>query len=157
MAWFCQDGDGQVTQWFVQRGCNVSQVGFQRQVQVDGPFCARTDNQLFHVHVWRVQETAFIAYSQHRQRIRLAHCRHTRAFDRIDGDVDRITVAGSDFLADKQHRRFINLTLANHDGAVDVDLVEHNTHGVHRRAISGIFIAAAQPFIASQRGRFGHA
>ncbi len=34
--------------------------------------------------------------------------------------------------------------------------VEHDTHGVDRRAVRGIFIAASQPFVASQRRRFGH-
>ena len=157
MAWLGQNGDGQFTQRLIECSGNVMQVGFQRQVQVDRPFCAWADNQLFHVHVWRVQEAAFIANSQYGQRVCLTHCRHACAFDRIDGDVDRITKTGPDFLTDKQHRCFIDLTLANHDGAVDIDLVEHNTHGVYRRAVSGIFVAAAQPFIASQRGRFGHA
>jgi hypothetical protein len=51
-------------------------------------------------------------------------------------------------------RRF---PFANHDGAVDIDLVKHNAHGVNGSTVGGIFVAATQPLIASQRRCFGHA
>ena len=119
------------------------QVFRQRQVQIDGALRSRADNQLFHVHIWRIQETALIAYRHDRQRVRLTHRRHAGAFDGIDGDIYRIAVAGTDALANVQHRRFVDFAFANHDSAVDVDQVEHNAHGVDGGAVGGIFITAA--------------
>ncbi len=156
MTRFCQNGHGQIAKRFTQRIRDVAQVIRQRQIEIDRPFGARTDNQFFHIHIGRIQETAFIADRQHRQRVRLTHRRHARALNRIDGDIYRIAVAGTDFLADIEHRGLVDFAFANHDGAVNVDLVEHDTHGVDRRAVRGIFIAASQPFVASQRRRFGH-
>ena len=155
MTRFGQNGDGQLGQRFIQRRCDITQVLRQRQIEVNRPFCPWTDNQFFHVHVRRVQEAAFIADRHHRQRIGLAHGRHARPFDRVNGDIHRITVAGADLLTDIQHRRFIDFTFANYDGAVDINQVEHNAHGVDGGAVGGIFIAAAQPFIACQRGSLG--
>ncbi len=40
----------------------------------------------------------------------------------IDGDIyRRIAVAGTDFLADIEHRGLVDFAFANHDGAVNVD------------------------------------
>ena len=119
------------------------QVLRQRQVHIDGAFRPRADDQLFHVHIRCVQEAALIAYRHDRQRVRLAHRRHTGTFDGIDSDIYRIAVAGTDALADVQHRCFVDFAFANHDSAVDVDQVEHNAHGVDGGAVGGIFITAA--------------
>ena len=48
-----------------------------------------------------------------------------RSVDRVDGNVHRGAVAGSDGLADVEHRGFVLLALADDDDAVDVDLAEH--------------------------------
>ena len=126
-------------------------------VTVDAAFRLRADDQLFHVHVRRVEEAALIAYRQHCQGVGLAHGGHARAFNRIDGNIHRIAAAGTDPLADKQHRRLVNFAFANHDGTVDIDLIQHDAHGVDCRAVGGIFIAAPQPLVAGQRGGLGHA
>lgn len=49
----------------------------------------------------------------------------------------------TDFFTNVEHRCFVDFTFTNDDGAVNVDLVEHNTHGVYRRAVRGVFIAAS--------------
>src|SRR5262245_65174325 len=48
---------------------------------------------------------------------------------------------GADFLANEQHRRFVDLTLANDDGAVDRQLVEFAAHGVDRSLIGCLVLA----------------
>ena len=155
MARFRQHGDGQLAQRLVQGAGDIVQVLFQRQIKVDSAFSARADDQLFHIHIRRVEEAALIADRHHRQGVGLAHRRHAGAFDGIDGDIYRIALAGTHFFADIKHRRFIDFALADDDGAVDIDEVKHNAHGVNRCAVGGILIAAAQPFIARQRGGFG--
>ena len=155
MARFRQHGDGQLAQRLVQRAGDIAQVLFQRQIEIDSAFSAWADNQLFHIHIRRVEEAAFIADRHHCQGISLAHRRHPSTFDGIDGDIHRIALAGAHFFADIEHRRFIDFALADNDGAVDIDEVKHNAHGVNRCAVGGVFIAAAKPFIARQRGGFG--
>ena len=53
---FCQYGDGQFGQRFVQRAGNVRQIFRQRQIQINRASGARTDGDFFHVHVRRVEE-----------------------------------------------------------------------------------------------------
>ena len=53
---------------------------------------------------------------------------------------------GADLLADEQHRRLVHLALADHHRAVDRQLVELAPHGIDRRLIGGLLLAApAQP------------
>ena len=85
----------------------------------------------------------------------LAHKR--RAFERIDGDVDLRPRHGADLLADEQHRRLVELALADHHGAVDRQLVELAPHGVDRGLVGGLFLAAAAQPRGGDRGAFGHA
>ena len=66
VARFRQNGDGEFAKGFAQGFGDVVQVLFQRQAKVDCAFCARTDNQLFHVHIRRVEEATLIAHGQHR-------------------------------------------------------------------------------------------
>jgi hypothetical protein len=53
-------------------------------------------------------------------------------------------VAGADLLADVEHRRLVALALADHHGALDVEQVELGAHGVHRRLIRGLLVAAPE-------------
>lgn len=65
--------------------------------------------------------------------------------------------AGADLFADIQHRCFVDLAFADHDAAIDIHFVEHDAHGVDRRTVGGVLVAASQPFVARQRGGFGNA
>ena len=143
MAWFSQNCYRKFAQRFAERRRNIAQVIRQRQIQINGAFGSRSDDQLLHIHIWRIEEAAFIANSQHRQRVSLAHRRHACAFNRINSNIYRIAATGTDFFTNVEHRCFVDFTFTNDDGAVNVDLVEHNTHGVYRRAVRGVFIAAS--------------
>jgi hypothetical protein len=63
----------------------------------------------------------------------------------------------TNLLADEQHRRFVHLALADHDGAVDRQLVQFAPHRVDRRLIGRLVLAVP----AQTRGRhcraLGHA
>ena len=83
-----------------------------------------------------MQEAAGIRGGQHRDRVVLAESTQVGAFERIDSDVDRrIPVAVgrrralADLFADVEHRRFVAFALANHDRAVDGQLVHRLPHG----------------------------
>ncbi len=105
------------------------------------PFAPGPTISFFHIHIRRVEEAAFIANRHHRQRVGLTHGRHAGTFNRIDGDIYRVAFAGTHFFADIEHRRFIDFALADDDGAVDIDEVKHNAHGVNRCAVGGIFLS----------------
>ena len=66
-----------------------------------------------------------------------------RAFQRIDRDVDLEAALGADLFADEQHRRLVQLALADHDSTVDRQIVELAAHGVDGGLIGGLFFAAA--------------
>ena len=65
-----------------------------------------------------------------------------RSLKRIDGDVDLGAGLITDFLADEQHRRLVHLTLPDHHGAVDRQLVEFAPHRVDSSLVGGLFRAA---------------
>ena len=67
-----------------------------------------------------------------------------RAFERIEGDVD-FRSARADFFADIEHRRFVTLAFADHHRAIDRERIESLAHGIDRRLIGGLLIAAAGP------------
>lgn len=67
-----------------------------------------------------------------------------------------IVVACTDFLADIECRGLVDFAFVNHDGVVNIDPVEHDTHGVNSRAVYSIFITESKPFGANQRRRFGY-
>ena len=66
-------------------------------------------------------------------------------------------VLRADLLADEQHRRLVALALADHHGAVDRQLVELAPHGVDRRLVGGLLVAAAAQPRRRHRGALGHA
>ena len=57
------------------------------------------------------------------------------ALERVDRDVHLGRRAVADPLAVVEHRRLVLLALADHHDAVHRDRVEHQPHGVHRRAV----------------------
>ena len=80
-----------------------------------------------------------------------------RALQRIDRNVDLEPAFGADLLADEQHRRFVHLAFADHDRAVDRQLVELAPHGVDRGLVGGLFVAAAAQPRRIDRRALGHA
>ena len=63
----------------------------------------------------------------------------------------------ADLLADVEHRRFVALAFADHDGAGDRQRVERLAHGFDGGVVGGMFVAAADLFGGSNRCGFGHA
>lgn len=63
---------------------------------------------------------------------------HTGSFDGIDGNIHRSDGASTDRFTDIEHVRFVNLTLAYHDAAIDRHLIQDNAHGLNRGVILGI-------------------
>ena len=127
-------------------GQAVDIVG-RRRIKLDHAFGkARTDGDLLHVDVGRMEQRAAIRHRHGRDRARHVLGAQRRALQRIDGDVDLRAGIHSDLLADEQHRRFVALALADHDGAFDRQLVELAAHRVDRGLVGCLLVAvAAQP------------
>ena len=77
-------------------------------------------------------------------------------FQRIDGDI-HLGAALADLLADIEHWRLVHLAFADDDGAGDGDAVEGMAHGLHRRAVGFVLVAAAGPLRGRDGGGLGDA
>jgi hypothetical protein len=58
--------------------------------------------------------------------------------------------------ADKEHRGLIALALADHDRAIDGQLVELAPHGIDRRLVGSLLIAPAAQTGGRHRSTLGH-
>ena len=65
-------------------------------------------------------------------------------------------ILGADLLADEQHRRLVDLPLADHHGAVDRQLVELAPHGIDRGLIGGLVLAVTAQARRGDRRTLGH-
>ena len=125
-----------------------------RRVEVDHVLgIAGPDRDLVHIDVGRVQQCAALGDGDGGDGARHVLGAQRRAFQRIDRDVDLEAALGADLLADEQHRRFVHLAFADHHRAVDRQIVELAPHGVDRRLIGRLLLAAA----AQPRGIDGRA
>ena len=115
-----------------------------------------------------MQESALLGRRKHGNRVCGTGRAEIRSFERIDGDVDLVETHGfragdvlrvhhADFFADVEHRRFVALALADDDRPADVQRVERLAHGVDRRLIRALFVAAAHQARRSHRRRLGEA
>ncbi|EIR40315.1 hypothetical protein YPPY11_0268 [Yersinia pestis PY-11] len=59
-------------------------------------------------------------------------------------------------LANKQHWGFVDLAFTNNNPPINIDLIEHDAHCLHRSTVGSIFIAPTQPLITCQCGGFSH-
>src|SRR5712692_84088 len=78
---------GQVFDVATQTPRDVAQVVFDGRVDVDHPARRWPDDDLVHVNIRRVQQTATLGSRQHGDRIVRAERAQVRAFQRIDGNV----------------------------------------------------------------------
>ncbi|WP_458249627.1 class II fructose-bisphosphatase, partial [Enterobacter cloacae] len=101
----------------------------------------------FHVHIRCVEEAAFVAHGQYGQRVGLSHRRHARTFDRVDGDIHGIAFAGTHFFTDVEHWRFVNLAFTDHNGAVNIDLIQANALAVLAVGDKGCFLNAPDMYM----------
>jgi hypothetical protein len=140
-------------------------VGLRNRPQIEANWCieindiagTRTHDQLFHVDVRRVKETATFGCRQDGQRIRRSSGAQVRAFKRVDGNVDRRkratrAVGHPDLLTDVEHRRLVALTFADHNRAVDGDRVHFAPHRFHGDLIRLVPVALSHGMSARNRG-----
>ena len=152
-----QDAGHQVGHRAFLRPCQVAQIGFHRIVEVDDTFRqSAAHRDLVHVDVGGMEEIAALGQRHGGDGVGAALGGQRGALQRIDGDV-HLGTAGADLLADEQHRGFVHLTLANDDGARDLDGIEPLAHGLDRRAIGVVLMAPADPLRGGERRGLGHA
>ena len=129
-----------------------------RRIEIDDAlWIARADGDLVHIDVGRVQQGAGLGHRQRRDRARHVLGAQRGAFQRIDRDVDLGAGPGADLLADEQHRRFVHLALADHDGAVDRQRVKLAPHGIDRGLVGFLLGAAPAQPRRGDCGALGHA
>ena len=122
---------------------------------------ARTDGDLVHVHVGRVEQAAFLGDRQHGKRVRPGLGGDRRPLEGIERDVDlgtdsALTAAAADLFADEQHRGLVALALADDDRAVEVEFVQRIAHRLDRGGVGGVLVAAADLRAAGDRRLLGH-
>src|SRR5262245_25022967 len=129
--------------------CQRQNVFRRRRVKIDRALgIARTDRDLVHVAVWRMQQGPGVCHCQCRDGAGHVLGTKRRAFKWIDRDVDLRSGFGADFFPDEQHRGLIHLALTDHDRAVDGQLVKFAPHGIDSRLIRGFVFA-----VSAQAGR----
>jgi hypothetical protein len=103
------------------------------------------DRHLGHVDVGGVQQPAPLGDRQYRNRVRLILGAQRCAFERIDRDVDRRTVAAANALAEVEHAGLARVALADDDGAGDVEPAQFVVHGLDGGGVGGLLVALAAP------------
>ena len=106
-----------------------------------------------------MQQPALARRREHGDGVRLAGGAEVRALERIDGDVhggqraprELRLRAHADLLADVEHRRFVALTFADDDRAVDRDRVERLAHRLDRDLVRLVPVALAHGVGAGDR------
>ena len=91
-----------------------------------------------------------LRHRDHGERIGQALGGNRRPFERVERDIDLGAVASADFLADKQHRRFIAFAFADHHGAGDIETVERIPHRIDGDLIGHPFVTTSDPFCLFQ-------
>ena len=114
---------------------------------------AAADRDLVHVDVGGVEEIAALGQREGGHRVGAGLGGQRGAFQRIDRDVHR-RPAGTDFLANEQHRRFVHLALADDHRAIDRHRVERLAHGFDRRAVGFVLLTVADPVGCGQSRGF---
>ena len=109
------------------------QVRLHRRVEVDDVARRRSDDDLVHVAVGRVQQTALVRRRQHGDGARRTRGAEIGALERIDRDVDLevLVTPAAHVLADEQHRRLVALALADHHRAAHGQRVHGLAHRLH--------------------------
>ena len=133
---------GQVVHVPVQSLGHPFQVDAHRIVDVDAAFGPGTYGNFIHIHVRRMEQTAFGSNGNHGNGTVLAFGHQVGPFHRVYGNV-HFRTAGPYFFTDIQHRGFIHFPFANDHRAVDVDGIKHFPHGIHSQLIDAILVAPA--------------
>jgi hypothetical protein len=125
-----------------------------RLLQVDRAARLRADGHLAHVHVRQPLERARVAHGDHRHRAVAAARDDAAALERVEREVDLLP-ADADFRA---RGELLALDVrADHDGPVDRQLVERETHRGRGVRLGGLLLGAAEPARAGEGRALGHA
>ena len=111
---------------------NHLQVVLHRSVEIDSILARRSNNQLFHVAIWCVQQPAAFRSRENSNRVGGSRSAQIRSFQWINGDIHfrkcrALGMFRSDLLADIQHRSLIPFTFADDNRAT-------HWHRIHRAA-----------------------
>ena len=125
---------------------DAADVLADRRGDVDGVDGVGSDGDLVHVeHRRRVVHGPALGHREHRDRVGQALGHQRRAVDRVDGEVALRPVAVADVFTVVEHRCVVLLALADHHDAAHRHRVDQLTHGVDRRAVAALLVAAAYP------------
>jgi hypothetical protein len=156
MAITQQDTDIDFAHRFTQRFSNYPNILGWRIVDMKKLTLERwPSGDLIHVRIRRKQQRSPRGYRNSRQRIRPVIGTKIRTFERIDRNVN-LFAATSQFLTDKEHRRFITLSFSDDDAPGEVDVVKGDTHGFGRCRISRNLIASSVPLGGFNGGKLCH-
>jgi hypothetical protein len=132
------------------------QVGLDRGGDVDGVGGLGPGGDLLHIDAGAgVEHRAPLGEGDDGDGVGPAQRRQRRAVDRVDGDVDEGRMAVADGLAVVEHRGLVLLPLADDDDPVHRHAGEHGPHGVDRRAVRRLLVAATHPPGAGHGRRLG--
>ena len=152
-----QDG-GDLRRLDALRLGELPDVVFHRRIEIDGALrITRTDRDLVHVAIRRVQQRAAVGHRDGGDRSGHVLGAQHRALKRIDGDIDLRAMLAADLFADEQHRRLVDLALADHHGAVDRQFIQLTSHRIHGGLIGRLLHAPSAKPRRRHRGAFGHA
>ena len=125
------------------------QVMGNRRVEFDSALAGRSDDDLFHVQIGRVEQAAAFAGGENHDRVGRASRAKIGAFERVHRDVHfRVFMAlvsngRADFFADEEHWRFVAFAFADDDGAVHADAIHGAAKCFHGHLIGLAPIAEA--------------
>ena len=103
-----------------------------------------------------MQQAAALGHRDAGNRVRHRLGAQRRALERIERDVDPLAGAAADLFADIEHRRLVALALADHHQPVHVEnAVERRAHGIDRRLVGLLLVAAPAPLRRRDRRRLG--
>ena len=157
MARPVHDQRGDVGRCHALRLRQIADVLLRRRIEIDHALgIAGADRDLVHVDVGRIEQRSALRHRHGGNRARHVLGAQRRAFERIDRDIDLRAGLAPHLLADEQHRRLVALALADHDGAVDRQLVELAPHGVDGRLVGRLFVATPAQPRSRYRGTLGH-
>src|SRR5438445_662102 len=114
----------------------------------------RADGHLAHVHIGKVQERPRLADGDHRHRPVASTRDDAAALEGIDRQID-LPPSATDLLADVERRLLVGR--ADHDSALNVEVVERLAHRIGRLALGGLVVRAAEPAGSRQCSPIGRA
>ncbi len=129
----------------------------QRAVEVEQVGDLGAPGDLLHVHARSgIEHRSALGQRDDRQRARHPERGQAGPLQRVDRHVDLRQAAVADPLAVVEHRSLVLLALADDDHAVHRDGIEHQPHGIDRRLVGALLVAAADHPRGGQRRRLGH-